>query len=80
MTRQKKPALVIAFDTTAQALAAEKLFAESGLPGRMIPIPSQITAGCGLAWKAEPEQRDALCGTLESAGIRYSACRVLEMF
>ena len=80
MTRQKKPALVIAFDTTAQALAAEKLFIESGLSGRMIPIPSQITAGCGLAWKAEPEQRDVLCGALESADIRYSACRVLEMF
>lgn len=80
MTRQKKPALVIAFDTTSQALAAEKLFTESGLPGRMIPVPSQITAGCGLAWKAEPEQRDVLCGALESADIRYSACRVLEMF
>ena len=80
MTRQKKPALVIAFDTTAQALAAETLFTESGLPGRMIPIPSQITAGCGLAWKAEPEQRHALCGALERADIRYSACRVLEMF
>ena len=80
MTRQKKPALVIAFDTTAQALAAEKLFTESDLLGRMIPIPSQITAGCGLAWKAEPEQRDALCGALERADIRYSACRVLEMF
>ena len=80
MTRQKKPALVIAFDTTSQAQAAEKLFTESGLPGRMIPIPSQITAGCGLAWKAEPEQRDALCGALERSDIRYSACRVLEMF
>ena len=80
MTRQKKPALVIAFDTTSQALAAEKLFTESGLPGRMIPIPSQIIAGCGLAWKAEPEQRDALCGALERADIRYSACRILEMF
>ena len=77
MTRQKKPALVIAFDATTQALAAEKLFTESGLPGRMIPIPSQITAGCGLAWKAEPEQ---LCGALERSDIRYSACRVLEMF
>ncbi len=80
MTRQKKPALIIAFDTTSQALAAEKLFTESGLPGRMIPIPSQITAGCGLAWKAAPEQRDVLCGALKSAGIRYSACCVLEMF
>ena len=80
MTRQKKPALVITFHATSQAMAAEELFRRAGLPGRMIPIPSQITAGCGLAWKAEPEQRDALCGTLESAGIRYSACRVLEMF
>ena len=80
LTHQKKPSLVIAFDTTSQALAAETLFTESGLPGRMIPIPSQITAGCGLAWKAEPEQRDALCGALESADIRYSACRILEMF
>ena len=80
MTRQKKPALVIAFDTTAQALAAEKMFIGSGLPGRMIPIPSQITAGCGLAWKAEPQQRQALCGALEGANICYSACRVLEMF
>ena len=80
MIRQKKPALVIAFDTTAQALAAEKLFTESGLPGRMIPIPSQITAGCGLAWKAEPEQCQALCGALERSDIRYSACRILEMF
>ena len=80
MTRQKKPALVVTFDTTSQAMAAEALFQDAGLPGRMIPIPSQITAGCGLAWKAEPEQRDALCGALENADIRYSACRILEMF
>ena len=78
--RQRKPALVITFDTTSQAMAAEALLQNGGLPGRMIPIPSQITAGCGLAWKAEPEQRDALCGALERSDIRYSACRVLEMF
>ena len=80
MTRQKKPALVIAFDTTSQALAAEKLFTESGLPGRMIPIPSQITAGCGLAWKALPEERDALCAALDEAGIAHGGCFVLEMY
>ena len=80
MTRQKKPALVITFHATSQAMAAEELFRRAGLPGRMIPVPSQIAAGCGLAWKAEPEQRDALCGALERSDIRYSACRVLEMF
>ena len=56
--REKKPALVIAFETTSQALAAEALFTSSGLPGRMIPLPSCISAGCGLAWKAEPEQQE----------------------
>ena len=80
MIRQKKPALVIAFDSTSQALAAEDLFTRSSLPGRMIPSPSQITAGCGLAWKAEPGQQQLLCCALEKAGIAHGACCVLEMF
>lgn len=80
MKREKRPALVVTFDTTSQALAAEKVFTERELPGRMIPVPSQIAAGCGLAWKAETAQRDALCGTLTETGIGYSACHVLEMF
>ena len=54
MTRRRRPALVIAFASTAQAMKAEEIFTREGLPGRMIPIPSQMTAGCGLAWKAEP--------------------------
>ena len=77
---QKKPCVVITFDATVQAMAAEKYCLANGVAGRLIPVPREITAGCGLAWKAEPEQRDALCGALESADIRYSACRVLEMF
>lgn len=78
--RQKRPALVIAFDTTAQALAAEKLFQENGLPGRMIPIPAQVSAGCGLAWKAEAEEKQALLDALSGAALSYAACVVVEMF
>ena len=78
--RQKRPALVIAFDSTTQALAAEKLFQESGLPGRMIPIPAQVSAGCGLAWKAEPEQKQALLDALSDAKLAYAVCTVVEMF
>ena len=51
--RRKRPFAVIAFASTEQALAAEAMFTQRGLPGRMIPIPSQVSAGCGLAWKAE---------------------------
>ena len=75
--REKKPALVIAFETTSQALAAEALFTSSGLPGRMIPLPSCISAGCGLAWKAE---QDMLCAALGMAKLDHGGCFVLEMF
>ena len=80
MTRQKKPALVVTFDTTSQAMAAESLFQAAGLPGRMIPIPSQITAGCGLAWKAEPEQKEPLLDAISKAKLGYAACTVVGVF
>ena len=80
MIRQKRPALVLTFDATAQALAAEALFVQRGLPGRMIPVPAQISAGCGLAWKAEPGDRQALLDALAQAGQAFSQCAVVEMF
>ena len=78
--RQKRPALILAFDSTSQAIAAEKLFQENGLPGRMIPVPAQISAGCGLAWKAEPDEKQALLDALSRAQQSYAVCKVMEMF
>lgn len=78
--RQKRPALVIAFDSTSQAIAAETLFQNNDLPGRMIPIPAQISAGCGLAWKAEPDQKQALLDALSNAQLSFAVCAVVEMF
>ena len=54
MLRKKKPAFIIAFDATTQAMATDKLCAKNGLPGRLIPVPREITAGCGFAWKSAP--------------------------
>ena len=42
--------------------------------------PAQVAAGCGLAWKAEPEDKQALLGALAQAGYAYEACAVVEMF
>ena len=68
---QKKLCLVVTFDATAAAMAAEKYCLERGVPGRLIPVPREITAGCGLAWKAEVEQEEAVTAALEAAGIAY---------
>ena len=69
---QKKLCLVVTFDATAAAMAAEKYCLERGVPGRLIPVPREITAGCGLAWKAEVNQEEAVTAALEAVGIAYS--------
>ena len=77
--RAKQPTLIITFSTTAAAMRMEQFCGEEGLPGRLIPVPREITAGCGLAWKAEPEQEEAVLSALRAAGIEYSGVYRLEI-
>ena len=48
--RKKEMKLVITFHTTADAMALEKCCKDRGFPGRLIPVPRTISAGCGMAW------------------------------
>lgn len=77
--RQKKPTLVITFATTTQAMAMEKFCQAQGLPGRLIPVPREITAGCGLSWKADPEQKDALEAALTQHDMKWQAMHIIEI-
>ncbi len=58
--RQRAEKCVVAFRTTAGAMAMEAACKGTGLPGRLIPVPRSVTAGCGLCWAAPPEAREAL--------------------
>ena len=80
MTRRKRPFAVIAFASTEQALAAEAMITQRGLPGRMIPIPSQVSAGCGLAWKAETSEEQVLLDALRETGIGFETHALVELF
>jgi len=58
--REKIPKLIISFETTTQVMALEAACkGDSGL-GRVIPLPTQISANCGLAWCADICKREAL--------------------
>ena len=46
--RKQKPYYVLTFRTTAEAMAMEQKCGEQHIPGRLIPVPREITAGCGL--------------------------------
>ena len=54
--RQRKETWILTFAGTTQAMQMEQYARAHGLPGRMIPVPREITAGCGLSWKAAPEE------------------------
>ena len=60
MQRCKTPHVVVTFHSTADAMAVQAAAAGGVLPGRVIPVPSEISAGCGLAWSVPVEQREEL--------------------
>ncbi len=76
---KKTLSLIVTFQETVQAMAAEAYLQERSLPGRLIPVPREITAGCGLAWKAPPDQKELLCDSLNQAGIRWQQAYILEV-
>lgn len=65
--------LVITFHSTMEAIAFESLFKQEQLPGRLIPVPSSIRAGCGLAWMAPADTADLIISFINQCGIGYEA-------
>jgi hypothetical protein len=49
--RQKQMYYVLTFRTTTAALSMERFCQDRKIPGRLIPLPVQVSAGCGLAWR-----------------------------
>ena len=66
---RKQQRVVFTFHTTTDAMATESLCKEKNLGGRMIPVPGEITADCGLAWCAAPEKGAIVTDAQFAAGI-----------
>lgn len=66
---KKQNKLVITFKTTTMAMAMEATCKRIQAPGRLIPVPKSISAGCGLAWCADPEAEALLTKLMEDNRI-----------
>ena len=77
--RQKEMRLIVAFFTTHDAMSFEDYCHECGAEGRLIPLPKAISAGCGLAWCAPPDDEAGLRQMLDAAGIVPQHIRILEI-
>ena len=76
---EKVPVLIVTFASTTQAIAGEKCLKGAGLPGRIIPVPRQISAACGLSWKAPPESRGQITAVLAANGLGWADVFEIEL-
>ena len=72
----KKTYIVLSFRTTLEAMEWEKRCLAADVPGRLIPLPREISAGCGLAWRMLPEEFELWQHKLDAAG--YDQAAVVE--
>lgn len=70
--RPKSLRYVITFFTTADAMAVEKQCKVHGVPGRLIPVPTCIKSGCGMAWSLPLDTRAAFDAA--TRGITPEGC------
>jgi hypothetical protein len=77
--REKSPKLIVTFHTSSDAMAMEKLCKTAGAPGRLIPVPRQISAGCGLAWCADPEHSGEILRIIGANAIRTDRIQQIEI-
>lgn len=69
--RVKEEKAVITFQTTLQAIQAERALQAAGCPGRLIPVPLEITAGCGMAWCTPQGDAQTAEQCLRDAGLDW---------
>lgn len=71
MLRKKEPKIIVTFHTTADAIATERVCKRENMPGRMIPVPRELSAGCGLAFCAPADERDQLEELLRQTHLEW---------
>ncbi|MGN0333620.1 MAG: DUF3343 domain-containing protein [Lachnospiraceae bacterium] len=68
--KKRELKLIVTFHTTADAMAMEKECKKREVPGRIIPVPRAISAGCGLSWCAELTDREQIVEMMKTVGIK----------
>lgn len=69
--REKRKYMIITFHTTTEAMATEKICIQKEIKGRLIPIPQEISAGCGLAWRMPIEDFIEASEKINTLDLKY---------
>lgn len=77
--RKKEARLIVTFHTTVEAMAVETFCRQRGIPGRLIPLPTQIHAGCGLAWSVLEKESAEIRQIFDAEKLSIEGYYQLEM-
>lgn len=66
---KKTMKIIISFDTISDAMAMEKLCKIEDIKGKLIPIPREISAGCGVAWSSEIKEEENIMNIIKNNKI-----------
>ncbi|AVQ29855.1 MULTISPECIES: DUF3343 domain-containing protein [Fusobacterium] len=70
--------LLLAADSTHLIIKSEKLLKENGIECRIIPLPSEVKATCGLSIRMEFENKNKVEELLKSNGIELERYSVIK--
>lgn len=80
MIREKKLFAVITFATTEFAMAFEQYCLAHQIPGRPIPVPGEIKAGCGIAWRMLSQDYEKYHQELETSSLVWEQVTELWLY
>lgn len=63
--------IVITFDTTTDAMMMEDFAKENDFFGSLIPIPNEVSAGCGLAFETAMTDKNKVRQILEDNIVAF---------
>ena len=69
--KEKVLPTVVTFGTTTQAIAMERECKKTGFTGRLIPVPREISASCGLAWKCGEQSEEETTSYMKEQDLEY---------
>ena len=79
MIREKSLKRIITFHTTTDAIAFERYCMENSIPGRLIPVPGEISAGCGMCWMIPLDNAEAADRLAEEGVLRTEGTYIITM-
>lgn len=73
---ESKYAVILVY-TTSHALRAEKLLAEVGIRGKLIPVPRHLSSDCGVCLRIDRSAMEIAGEFLQNAGLELQGIAAL---